>query len=134
AVGRYLQSDPLGLGGGINLYGYVWQSPLGYRDSFGLSECWWLDQGNAETCRLTGLRRQKPIREYETWQGFPVPDPSSPSFALPPIVQMPMPGLMFLWRTVFREAGYWEVEFACQVWSLQVCRDDCGNLRFLPGN
>jgi RHS repeat-associated protein len=36
AVGRYEQSDPLGLGGGLNTYGYTSDSPLGTVDSLGL--------------------------------------------------------------------------------------------------
>jgi hypothetical protein len=42
--------------------------------------------------------------------------------------------MKLVWRTVFREKGYWEAELDCKVWSLYVCRDDCGKLIKLPGN
>jgi RHS repeat-associated protein len=36
ALGRYVQADPIGLYGGVNLYGYVNSNPLMYIDSKGL--------------------------------------------------------------------------------------------------
>jgi uncharacterized protein RhaS with RHS repeats len=35
-TGRYISADPIGLGGGINLYGYVSNDPVNLVDIFGL--------------------------------------------------------------------------------------------------
>lgn len=57
AIGRYVQSDPIGLRGGINTYGYVEGSPLAFVDTEGL----WVKRCSRE---LGG--KEKPPINYDT--------------------------------------------------------------------
>jgi RHS repeat-associated protein len=49
-TGRFTQEDPLGLGGGLNAYGFASGDPVNYSDPFGLSTCFIWSNQNSPDC------------------------------------------------------------------------------------
>ncbi len=72
-TGRYVQSDPIGLAGGMNTYSYVSGSPLGRSDQYGLLDIW-IGGANDDTSKIvsdyrSAFQRRNPLRhtEYFDW-------------------------------------------------------------------
>jgi RHS repeat-associated protein len=63
-TGRYVESDPIGLAGGINTYGYVAGNPLSNTDPKGL-DC--IALGNTVSCNVPG----GPLIEFPRPAGWP---------------------------------------------------------------
>lgn len=56
-IGRYLQSDPIGLEGGLNTYAYAFSSPLLFFDKLGLESVGSFNNGGHEMTWERGIQR-----------------------------------------------------------------------------
>jgi uncharacterized protein RhaS with RHS repeats len=65
-MGRFISEDPIGLNGGLNVYGYVEGSPINYSDPFGLHAIPFSEPGRG--LGLTARGGALGLSAYVGWQ------------------------------------------------------------------